>query len=179
MGIPESWDGRPRRASRQCEAWRRLGTFESRSRPRLAIQPDPGYPAVDGGELGLSRMSRRAEAARRAGLALTERVQSERHHLELIFVEHGVREAYLFGSVARGEGRPGSDVDIAVAGCPPALFCGLAARLERALALPLDLIDLDMAPTDFAAPIRQSGLRLYPPAAAAPSNPDVEGHDKG
>jgi predicted nucleotidyltransferase len=123
--------------------------------------------------------SRRADAARRAGLALTERVQSQRHDLELIFIEHGVREAYLFGSVARGEGRPGSDVDIAVAGCPPAVFYRLAARLERALALPLDLVDLDMAPADFAAPIRQSGLRLYPPAAAAPSNPEVEGHDKG
>jgi len=104
--------------------------------------------------------SRRSEAARRAGLLLTERVRDQRHALELIFAESGVGEAYLFGSVAHGQGRPGSDVDIAVAGCPPAKFYQLAARLERALALPLDLVDLDMAPSDFAGPIRQHGLRL-------------------
>lgn len=121
--------------------------------------------------------SRRAEVAHRAGLALAERVQSQRHALALIFDEHGVLEAYLFGSVARGEARPGSDVDIAVAGCPPAMFYQLAAKLERTLALPLDLINLDVAPRDFAEPIRALGQRLYPLAAA--SSRAVEGHDPG
>jgi predicted nucleotidyltransferase len=123
--------------------------------------------------------SRRAEAAHRASVALTERVQSRRHALELIFAEHGVREAYLFGSVARGEGRPGSDVDIAVAGCPSASFYRLAAKLERALALPLDLVDLDGAPADFAEPIRHAGLRLYPIPPAQPANRSPEGRDEG
>lgn len=126
--------------------------------------PTPDYTA----------WSRRAEAARQAGLALTHRVQSRRHALESIFAEHRVGEAYLFGSVARGEGRHGSDIDIAVAGCPPTVFYRLAARLERSLDLPLDLVDLDRAPADFAQPIRQHGVRLYPPGSAAEQCPLAE-----
>lgn len=92
--------------------------------------------------------------------------------LETILAEHGVGEAFLFGSMASGSPRRGSDVDIAVASCPPARFYRLAAKLERALGLPLDLIDLDGAPADFAEQIRSHGQRIYPPARSTEGTDD-------
>ena len=107
--------------------------------------------------------ARRDERAREASRLLFEKVQGQRVSLEALFAEYAVREAFLFGSVARGQARSGSDVDIAVAGCPPGVFYRLAAKLERALRLPVDVSDLDTAPPDFAEPIRDLGHRLYPP----------------
>ena len=72
----------------------------------------------------------------------------------------GILEAWLFGSIARGDPRPGSDVDIAVRGCAPGAFFRLAAELERALDAPLDLVDLDLAPESFSAEVRARGERL-------------------
>jgi predicted nucleotidyltransferase len=75
---------------------------------------------------------------------------------------HGVREAYLFGSTVGGHASRHPDVDVAVAGCPPERFYRLAAELERAFALPLDLVDLDLAPAAFADAVRRDGRRLLP-----------------
>lgn len=110
----------------------------------------------------LSGWTRRDEAARQAGLALIARVRARTPELRQILAEYGVAEAYLFGSVAGGSVRRGSDVDIAVAQCPAESFYRLAARLERALELPLDLVDLDRMPPDMAAQIRDAAQRLYP-----------------
>jgi predicted nucleotidyltransferase len=114
----------------------------------------------------LSEWSRRDESARRASLALAARVKDRTPELQAILAEHDVAEAYLFGSMARGVARAGSDVDIAVGGCLAAGFYRLAAELERALGLPLDLVDLDRAPSDFAEAIRRTGLRIHVRAAA-------------
>ncbi|MEN9591660.1 MAG: polymerase beta, Nucleotidyltransferase [Gemmatimonadota bacterium] len=64
--------------------------------------------------------------------------------------------------MARGKVRPDSDVDVAVSGCPKQSFYRLAAELERAFNLPLDLVDLDAAPPDFFAEIKDAGLRIHP-----------------
>jgi predicted nucleotidyltransferase len=116
-------------------------------------------------ELDLSEWSRRDAAAARASGALRARVETALPELRAILADHGVTEAFLFGSLLSGSPRPGADVDIAVAGCPPARFYRLGAQLERALRVPLDLIDLDRAPNDFAAPIRSRGRRFYPAAS--------------
>lgn len=110
----------------------------------------------------LSGWTRRDEAARQASLALVARVTAKTPELRRILAEHGVAEAFLFGSVADGSARQGSDVDIAVAQCPAEHFYRLAARLERALELPVDLVDLDRAPLDLAAQIRGAAQRIYP-----------------
>jgi predicted nucleotidyltransferase len=112
--------------------------------------------------LDLSGWRRRDEARARAVRALLDRVAAARGELERLLLDEGVSDAWLFGSVARGTPRSDSDVDIAVAGCPPDRFYALAAALERALALPLDLVDLDRAPADLAAAIRAGGIRLLP-----------------
>ena len=113
-------------------------------------------------QLDLSEWARRDVAVRDAGAALLRRVESKLAELQAILAQHGVGEAYLFGSVAQGGVRPGSDVDIAVSRCPPERFYRLSAQLERALALPLDLVDLDRAPNDFAAHVRTTGRRIHP-----------------
>jgi predicted nucleotidyltransferase len=61
--------------------------------------------------------------------------------------EFGVRRLDLFGSLARGEGVSGSDVDLLVEFEEPALnpskrFFGLLHRLEDALGCEVDLLTL-------------------------------------
>lgn len=55
----------------------------------------------------------------------------------------GASEVYVFGSAANAKMHADSDVDIAVSGLPPELFFRAMSDAERALGLPLDLIDLD------------------------------------
>jgi len=55
---------------------------------------------------------------------------------------YGVKSLALFGSVARGEARPGSDVDLLVEFNRPVGLFGLIAmqqRLEELLGCPVDL----------------------------------------
>jgi predicted nucleotidyltransferase len=58
----------------------------------------------------------------------------------------GVRHAALFGSVARGEGRPDSDVDILIELEPDAEFdafeyAGLKMYIEELFAGPVDVVN--------------------------------------
>lgn len=55
----------------------------------------------------------------------------------------GAREVHVFGSAARDESRPDSDVDLAVRGLPPERFFHAMAQAQDALGRPLDLVDLD------------------------------------
>ena len=71
--------------------------------------------------------------------------------------------AYLFGSVARGEARPQSDIDVAVLfEKPPAprLDAGpldLEGALERALCRPVQLVVLNRAPADLVHRVLRDG----------------------
>lgn len=56
---------------------------------------------------------------------------------------HGIKQASVFGSVARGEDRPESDVDILVQlGRPMGLFAymGLIRQMEESLGRKVDLV---------------------------------------
>ena len=55
----------------------------------------------------------------------------------------GCSEVHVFGSVAEGHVRPGSDLDLAVRGCPSGQFFELLGRLLAELEHSVDLIDLD------------------------------------
>ena len=56
----------------------------------------------------------------------------------------GCRDVLIFGSVAAGQHRPQSDLDIGVRGCPPEHFYRLLGRLMDELTHPVDLVDLDL-----------------------------------
>jgi uncharacterized protein len=79
-----------------------------------------------------------------------------------------VREAYLFGSQARGDQRPNSDVDVAVYVDPPALQApgfGYEAELGAALQSALGRNDVDIVVLNVAPPllyyrVLKDGVRL-------------------
>lgn len=60
------------------------------------------------------------------------------------FKEYGVKKAALFGSMARGDDRAGSDVDLIVSFVSPNYdlldLVGLKQSLEDALRLPVDIV---------------------------------------
>jgi len=63
---------------------------------------------------------------------------------QLLGKQFGVRRVYLFGSLARGDLREGSDIDLAVEGLAPRVyFQALAMLHEASRGLPIDLIPLE------------------------------------
>ena len=72
------------------------------------------------------------------------RLSSEKHILQ----QFSVKALYLFGSVVRGEDRPGSDIDVLVEFEPDArvglfTFARLKRRLSEILGRPVDLVTPD------------------------------------
>jgi predicted nucleotidyltransferase len=89
--------------------------------------------------------------------------------LAAYFARRGdVRLALLFGSQARGDARPGSDVDVAVQFEPSAHRSGLshprfevAADLERLCRRAVDVVDLAAAPPVLSFAIAGEGRLLF------------------
>jgi hypothetical protein len=85
--------------------------------------------------------------------------------LERFFADdpHGAAAVYLFGSVARGEARAGSDIDVGVlfAEDPPCTFAGLPfaleADLERLFARRVQVVVLNHAPADLVHRVLRDG----------------------
>ncbi len=74
-----------------------------------------------------------------------------------------VRLAYLFGSAARGEERPRSDLDVGVLfedDPAPEAINRLVAELERAVGRPVDLVVLGTAPPLLAHEVISRGTLL-------------------
>ncbi len=82
---------------------------------------------------------------------------------ELLESQPPVRLAYVFGSMARGEARASSDVDIGVvldATMPPVDLAELAEKLEGALSRRVDLLDLDRASPLLRRELLRDGVLL-------------------
>src|SRR4029453_15122174 len=81
--------------------------------------------------------------------------------------DDGIICVYLYGSLARGQGRRESDVDIAVlyATEPPSTLDGLGLEfgnaLERRLGRPVDLVVLNRAPVDLIHRVLRDGILLH------------------
>jgi predicted nucleotidyltransferase len=82
----------------------------------------------------------------------------------LVPIPEGVVAVYLFGSVARGQARASSDIDIGVLyeATPPATLEGLggdlAYDLELVLPRPVDLVVLNRAPADLIHRVLRDGV---------------------
>lgn len=85
------------------------------------------------------------------------------------FATHGagIACAYLFGSRARGDYKPNSDLDVAVLfeQPPPQTLHGLgldlAADLQEAVGLPVDLVVLNHATPDLVHRVLRDGILVY------------------
>ncbi|HEX2685318.1 MAG TPA: nucleotidyltransferase domain-containing protein [Kofleriaceae bacterium] len=79
-------------------------------------------------------------------------------------IPEGILAVYLFGSVARGQARRSSDVDVGVLYevAPPPTLEGLgfdlAAELEAAIGRPVDLVVLNRAPADLIHRVLRDGI---------------------
>ncbi len=103
----------------------------------------PGTPSL--ASLARQALRRFLEDPRGSGVPvpLLVRVLQGRPAIRRLLDEHGVSNARLFGSVARGDEGPGSDVDLVVtAGEATTLFdlARLRAALEELLDAPVDLV---------------------------------------
>ena len=78
--------------------------------------------------------------------------------------------AWLFGSHARGEPRPGSDVDLAVRAdgpLDPVALCDASGRLAAEIGAPVDLVDLRKAGGLLRVEATHHGRPLLPPTHEA------------
>jgi len=90
---------------------------------------------------------------------------SELHSLiQYVLIRHGgVRMAILFGSLAKGNASPMSDLDLAVSMDAPVtteVKMALIGDLASALGRPVDLIDLHEVGEPLLGQILQHGIRL-------------------
>lgn len=74
---------------------------------------------------------------------------------------HGIRKAILFGSRARGDYSPKSDIDLALSGGEIDLF-RLDVEDETSTLLRFDVVNMDHAlQTELLESIRKEGLVIY------------------
>lgn len=105
-------------------------------------------------------------------LALRELIVRHRDELEALFAEYGATNPRLFGSVARGEAGPGSDIDIMVDLLPEhprsklVRISGLNLRAREVLGHPVDVF----APEVMKRRVSESAaLEATPLRAARPT----------
>lgn len=96
-----------------------------------------------------------AEAARDA----REVAESLARHLR---DEYGARRVILLGSLARGEFRGGSDIDLAAEGIPDEQFFRAGADLEASAGgFHVDLVPIESANSAFLADLARDGIVLH------------------
>jgi len=92
-------------------------------------------------------------------MAVPEVFQKDIDRAVRILKEEGCSEIFLFGSGAEGKTRDGSDIDLAIRGCPPGHFFHLLGRLLWELEHPVDLVNLDTE-NPFAQYLQKEGVLL-------------------
>ncbi len=91
-----------------------------------------------------------------ADIVIPEAFRADIERAVAILREGGCSEVYLFGSLAEGCSREGSDIDLAVRGCPTGAFFPLFGKLMGELKHRVDLVRLD-TPDPFAKFLLQQG----------------------
>ncbi len=60
-----------------------------------------------------------------------------------LFIELGASQVFVFGSAAKGQLRPNSDIDMAVSGLPARFYFSAVSQASDLIGRPVDLVDLD------------------------------------
>ncbi len=123
---------------------RRAARYEDRMRRRGFVKKHVWVPAEKMPEFEAMVENLRTEHSR-VGTPDLKRIVSRLRRFEPELRREGIRHLGLFGSVARGESTPESDVDVLVTFDPKAkvgLFklSGLGMRIEEILKRPVDLV---------------------------------------
>lgn len=90
-------------------------------------------------------------------------VNEIRRIASVIAERHGVERMFLFGSYARGDAKPDSDLDFLIdKGRIRGLFAlgGLYADLEEAFGVPIDLLTTDSLDENFMKEITSEAVRI-------------------
>lgn len=87
--------------------------------------------------------------------------RTELESLARILAECGAKRVLLFGSVARGEDKAESDIDLACVGVPSVRFFEAFGKLLFVSGRDVDLIDLDEAKESLRKRIEKEGVLLY------------------
>lgn len=106
---------------------------------------------------------RRWEEERKADAAAAERARAIAEQLARILVDRfGVQRVVLVGSLARGEFRTDSDIDLAAQGLPDDALFRAGADLERAAeGFQVDLVPIESAGPAFLAHLDEEGIVLH------------------
>ena len=91
-------------------------------------------------------------------------IKEIQRRLTPVFRQNGVRRAVLFGSYAKGEACPKSDVDILVdSGLRGLAFVGLMGHVRDALQKEVDLLDVFYVKPGSRVDkeIRETGVQIY------------------
>jgi predicted nucleotidyltransferase len=142
----------------------RIRSIHPRRDPRAA-SPAPAKSAwyahamVSSADI-LATLERRAadERARAAGRAKGQLAKVD--VARALLVHHGAKRAWLFGSLARGETRSDSDVDLAVEGLPASKYFAALAALMELFRGRVDLVRVEEAGESLRACIRDEGRTL-------------------
>jgi predicted nucleotidyltransferase len=122
---------------------------------------------VEGHEHILDVREASAQLGRLSG-PVGRKLRRRRHDIVTAAAEHGVTNLRVFGSVARGEDRPDSDVDL-LADLPPGMsLFGLwqvQAALEAIVGTPVDLVSANGLKPGVASKIANEVVALSPRAA--------------
>ncbi|MBI4790010.1 MAG: nucleotidyltransferase domain-containing protein [Chloroflexi bacterium] len=95
----------------------------------------------------------------KAQVQVPQTYQKDLHRAVEILAAAGCTHVFLFGSLATGRIREGTDIDLAVRGCPRGNYFRLLGRLLLELDHPVDLVDLDKEDA-FARHLAQEGELL-------------------
>lgn len=121
------------------------------SQVELARASGTSQPAIARYERGHAQPSaktlQRIMATVAPGVRPSERLRRHREEVVEILRRHGATKIYVFGSVARGEDIPGSDIDILVDRLDPETYSFLTPsvqhELEELLGCPVDIGEVE------------------------------------
>ena len=163
---------RPRQCIARCyidtvngDELRRLRVRHALTQRAVAAAAGIGQPelsAIEHGRRGSDESRLRVERAIRS-LARPVIDAGIRSRVRALLAEHGVERAQIIGSVARGDERPGSDLDI-LAVFPPGFdlfeLLDLEAELEEIVGVPVDLVSDDPRTAHALRDARRTALAL-------------------
>jgi len=153
----------------QAELARRAGVTQSVISAYESGRREPALSTLSrlvdatGATLHLHVQHRATTSGRLPATTRGQAIERSRHRLREVAAKHGAGNLRLFGSTARGEDGPDSDIDLLVHLDRDVGLIGLARlqrELERILGAPVDLVPDDGLKADVRAAVQREAVAL-------------------